>query len=70
MMPEDHVSSRSSPQLGASPSECAGNNSLQLLLVGDCMLGRLVNEVLENAPPEYPWGDTLPVLQSAEWRLC
>ncbi len=46
------------------------NDPLQLLLVGDCMLGRLVNEVLENAPPEYPWGDTLPILHSADWRLC
>jgi poly-gamma-glutamate capsule biosynthesis protein CapA/YwtB (metallophosphatase superfamily) len=43
---------------------------LKLLLLGDCMLGRLVNEVLENAPPEYPWGDTLPILHSADWRLC
>ena len=43
---------------------------LRLLLLGDCMLGRLVNQVLENAPPEYPWGDTLPLLQSADWRLC
>ena len=46
------------------------NDSLDLLLVGDCMLGRLVNEVLEDAPPEYPWGDTLPILHSADWRLC
>jgi len=34
------------------------------------MLGRLVNEVLENAPPEYPWGNTLPILHCADWRLC
>jgi len=44
--------------------------SLQLLLLGDCMLGRLVDEVLESAPPKYPWGDTLPILQSADWRMC
>jgi poly-gamma-glutamate capsule biosynthesis protein CapA/YwtB (metallophosphatase superfamily) len=43
---------------------------LDLLLLGDCMLGRLVNEALENAPPEYPWGDTLPILHRADWRLC
>jgi poly-gamma-glutamate capsule biosynthesis protein CapA/YwtB (metallophosphatase superfamily) len=47
-----------------------GNDPLQLLLVGDCMIGRLVNEVLEKAPPEYPWGDTLPILHGADWRLC
>lgn len=34
------------------------------------MLGRLVNEVLASEPAEYPWGDTLPILHSADWRLC
>jgi poly-gamma-glutamate capsule biosynthesis protein CapA/YwtB (metallophosphatase superfamily) len=51
-------------------SEGTEKKPLQLLLLGDCMLGRLVNEVLENAPPEYPWGDTLPILHSADWRIC
>lgn len=51
-------------------SEDVSREPLQLLLLGDCMLGRLVNEVLENAPPEFPWGDTLPILHSADWRLC
>jgi poly-gamma-glutamate capsule biosynthesis protein CapA/YwtB (metallophosphatase superfamily) len=46
------------------------HDSLHVLLVGDCMLGRLVNEVLESAPPESPWGNTLPILHSADWRLC
>jgi poly-gamma-glutamate synthesis protein (capsule biosynthesis protein) len=41
-----------------------------LALVGDCMLGRLVDEVLESAPPEYPWGDTLDIFRSADWRMC
>lgn len=56
----------------AASSAFAGSSekSFRLLLLGDCMLGRLVNEVLENAPPEYPWGDTLPIIQSADWRLC
>lgn len=44
--------------------------SLRLVMLGDCMLGRLVNEALETEPPEYPWGDTLPILQGADWRLC
>jgi poly-gamma-glutamate capsule biosynthesis protein CapA/YwtB (metallophosphatase superfamily) len=43
---------------------------LRLLLLGDCMLGRLVNDVLETQPSEYPWGNTIPILQSADWRLC
>lgn len=46
------------------------NNSLKLLLVGDVMLGRLVNERLRKEPPEYPWGDTLPLFHGADWRAC
>jgi poly-gamma-glutamate synthesis protein (capsule biosynthesis protein) len=34
------------------------------------MFGRLVDEVLESASPEYPWGDTLPILLSADCRIC
>jgi len=54
----------------SSAPAASAEQPLELLLLGDCMLGRLVNEVLENAPPEYPWGDTLPILQGADWRLC
>jgi poly-gamma-glutamate synthesis protein (capsule biosynthesis protein) len=43
---------------------------MRLALVGDVMLGRLVNRVLAEAPPPYPWGDTLPILQQADWRFC
>lgn len=42
----------------------------KLLLVGDVMLGRLVNEVLKVESPAYPWGDTLPLFQQADVRLC
>jgi poly-gamma-glutamate synthesis protein (capsule biosynthesis protein) len=44
--------------------------ALRLALVGDCMFGRLVNEALEHAAPEFPWGDTLPLLKAADWRFC
>lgn len=44
--------------------------SLKLLLAGDVMLGRLVNEILEVKFPAYPWGDTLPLFQDADMRLC
>jgi len=54
----------------APSSQRAGKKPLNMLLLGDCMLGRLVNEALENLPPEYPWGNTLPVLLGADWRLC
>jgi poly-gamma-glutamate capsule biosynthesis protein CapA/YwtB (metallophosphatase superfamily) len=43
---------------------------MDLLLVGDVMLGRLVNDVLRREPPTYPWGDTLPLFQAADFRIC
>ena len=43
---------------------------LKLLLVGDVMLGRLVNDILKTNPPIYPWGDTLPIFQDADVRVC
>ncbi|MDZ4403624.1 CapA family protein [Prosthecobacter sp.] len=46
------------------------NNPLKLLLVGDVMLGRQVNEHLRDQPPEYPWGNTLPLFLGADWRAC
>lgn len=42
---------------------------LDIALVGDIMLGRLVNERLADAPPQHPWGDTLPVLLRADVRI-
>lgn len=43
---------------------------MKIALVGDVMLGRLVNEKLKRQDFAYPWGDTLRVLQSADIRLC
>lgn len=43
---------------------------MRLLFVGDLMLGRIVNEELLYEAPEYPWGDTLPVIHGADVRLC
>ena len=44
---------------------------MQIALVGDVMLGRLVNEALIERPPEYPWGNVLPILRSeADVCLC
>ena len=34
------------------------------------MLGRHVNEVLKERTPDYPWGDTLPLLSRADVRIC
>lgn len=43
---------------------------MKIAFMGDVMLGRLVNEVLKHEPPEYPWGNTLSVLRSADVRIC
>ena len=39
---------------------------MQIALLGDVMLGRLVNDRLKTADPAYPWGDTLPLLRQAD----
>lgn len=41
-----------------------------IALLGDVMLGRLVNDRLKTVPAEYPWGDTLPVLRTADVRIA
>ena len=43
---------------------------MQIALLGDVMLGRLVNEQLKVADPAYVWGNTLPVLRQAELRFA
>jgi len=43
---------------------------MDILFVGDVMLGRLVNENLKTKSPEYPWGDTLPIFHRADLRVC
>ncbi|MGM7778733.1 CapA family protein [Arthrobacter sp. KNU-44] len=43
---------------------------MRIALLGDVMLGRLVNDQLKVAAPEYPWGDTLPVLRQADIRFA
>lgn len=43
---------------------------MRIALVGDVMLGRLVDKMLKHSDPAYPWGNTLPILQSADLRIC
>jgi len=43
---------------------------LTFLLVGDVMLGRMVNETLKTVPPNYPWGNVLSVFQKADVRMA
>ena len=43
---------------------------MRLLLVGDVMLGRLVNQAMLGRPPGWVWQDTLTLFESADWRAC
>jgi len=43
---------------------------MKIALVGDVMLGRLVNETLKTMPPAYPWGNTIALLKECELRIC
>ncbi|MBX5450198.1 CapA family protein [Thermogemmatispora sp.] len=43
---------------------------MRLVFLGDVMLGRLVNQVLQQTGATYPWGDTLPLLLQADTRIC
>jgi poly-gamma-glutamate capsule biosynthesis protein CapA/YwtB (metallophosphatase superfamily) len=42
---------------------------ITVAFTGDVMLGRGVNETLGTVRPEEPWGDTLPLLLSADLRI-
>jgi len=39
-------------------------------LMGDVMIGRLVNETLRTVSPEWVWGDLLPLLRSTQCNFC
>ena len=43
---------------------------MKFLFVGDVMLGRLVNDILRERPPVYPLGNTLPIFQGVDVRIC
>ncbi len=43
---------------------------MKIALVGDVMLGRLVNDSLKHTPPTQPWGNTIDLLQQADLRIC
>lgn len=43
---------------------------MKVLFVGDVMLGRHINEILRQEPPQFPWGDTLPIFKGADLRIC
>jgi poly-gamma-glutamate capsule biosynthesis protein CapA/YwtB (metallophosphatase superfamily) len=43
---------------------------MKIAMLGDVMLGRLVNSHLATAHPAYPWGDTLELLRQADVRFA
>lgn len=43
---------------------------MKIIFIGDLMLGRLVNDLLKAKPKEYVWGDTLPIFEKADLRIC
>lgn len=43
---------------------------MRIVLAGDVMIGRLVNQILRTENAIYPWGDTLDLLREADWRCC
>ncbi|MDR4510262.1 MAG: CapA family protein [Nitrososphaeraceae archaeon] len=42
---------------------------MQILFVGDVMLGRLVNNVLPKENFKYVWGNTIEIIQKADFSL-
>jgi len=43
---------------------------MKVVLVGDVMIGRLVDQVLASVSPTYPWGNTLSLMHHADARIC
>jgi poly-gamma-glutamate synthesis protein (capsule biosynthesis protein) len=53
-----------------SAEQTEGVEVMKIALVGDVMLGRLVNDVLKKTNPIYPWGNTLSILSQVDLRIC
>lgn len=43
---------------------------MKIALMGDVMLGRLVNQMLKECDVDYPWGNILPILKKTDFRIC
>jgi len=57
-------------QGAASPKSETRTSGLRLVLAGDVMIGRGVNERLKHEPAAYPWGDTKALFEQGDWRAC
>lgn len=45
------------------------DSNITIGFMGDVMIGRLVNEMIPTKGYVYPWGNTLPLLQSTDLRI-
>jgi len=45
------------------------DDSIVIGFAGDVMVGRLVNDYLTHVPPEYLWGDVLPLMLSTDLNI-
>lgn len=46
-----------------------GHGTFILGLAGDCMIGRMVNELLKTKSPNYPWGNMLDTIKSVDFSI-
>ncbi|MFQ6016099.1 MAG: CapA family protein [Anaerolineae bacterium] len=58
-----------SPTLPLATVEGGAEEEITLALAGDVMLGRWVNAMILMNGPLYPWGDLLPLVQTADLFL-
>jgi poly-gamma-glutamate synthesis protein (capsule biosynthesis protein) len=45
-------------------------SNMRIIFLGDIMLGRGVNDLLKKVAPDCVWGNTLPILVSADARIA
>ena len=41
----------------------------EIIFLGDVMLGRMVNETIDQVDPSYVWGNTLAIIKGADLRI-
>ena len=58
------------PQANAQQTPVASESSVTVAFAGDVMLGRLVNQIIQEKGPRYIWGDVLQLLQEPDLTLA
>jgi hypothetical protein len=57
---------RKIPSVESNAGQSGAPNVVRLAFLGDLMLGGEISETLRSQPPEWFWGDTLPILRQAD----